>query len=122
MVSAIALLLFLSTLLIKYIVSTKYFISELAFDWDESKAKVNVRKHGVSFVEAQTAFYDENARLRYDYDHSLEDERYILLGLSSSLNLLVMCHVYREEKQIIRIISARKATKQENQQYRNFFL
>lgn len=97
-------------------------MSELVFDWDESKAKVNVRKHGVSFLEAQTAFYDENARLRYDCDHSLEEERYILLGLSSSLNLLVVCHIYREEKQVIRIISARKATKQENQQYRNFFL
>jgi uncharacterized protein len=107
-------------LFIKYIVSTKYFISDLAFDWGESKSKVNIRKHGVSFEEAQTAFYDENARLSYDCDHSLDEERYILLGLSSLLRLLVVCHVYREEKEIIRIISARNATKQENQQYRNF--
>ncbi len=97
-------------------------MSELAFDWDEDKSKVNVRKHGVSFEEAQTAFHDENARLRYDCDHSLDEERYILLGLSSSLRLLVVCHVYRKEKEIVRIISARKATKQENQQYYSFYL
>jgi uncharacterized protein len=86
------------------------------------KPGVNERKHGVSFEEAQTVFYDENARLRYDSDHSLEEERYILLGISNMLRLLVVCHVCREEQGIIRIISARKATKQEGKQYRGFSL
>lgn len=97
-------------------------MSELAFDWDDLKARVNEQKHGVSFEEAQTVFYDENARLRYDAEHSLNEERYILIGISSSLRLVVVCHVYREEDGIIRIISARKATKQEVQQYRRFSL
>jgi uncharacterized protein len=97
-------------------------MSELSFDWDDQKAKVNERKHGVSFEEAQTVFYDENARLRYDQDHSLDEERYILLGISSLLRLLVVCHVYREGKGVIRIVSARKATKQEVKQYRGFSL
>lgn len=97
-------------------------MSELAFDWDNQKAKVNERKHGVSFEEAQTVFYDENARLRYDSDPSLDEERYILLGISSLLRLLIVCHVYREGESKIRIISARKATKQEVKQYRSFSL
>ena len=97
-------------------------MSELAFDWDDLKAKANERKHGVSFEETRTVFYDENARLRYDSDHSLNEERYILLGISSSLRLVVVCHVYREGNGIIRIISARKATKQEIQQNRRFSL
>jgi uncharacterized DUF497 family protein len=67
-------------------------------------------------------FYDENARLRYDSDRSLNEERYILLGISGLLRLLVVCHVYREGQGIIRIISARKATKQEVKQYRSFSL
>jgi uncharacterized protein len=95
-------------------------MSELVFDWDSQKARINEQKHGISFIEAQTVFYDENARLRYDSDHSLDEERYILLGISSSFRLLVVCHVYREEQDIIRIISARKATKKEAQQYRGF--
>jgi uncharacterized protein len=67
-------------------------------------------------------FYDENARLRYDTDHSLDEERYIILGISRMLRLLVVCHVYREEQEIIRIISARISTKQESKQYRGFSL
>lgn len=69
---------FHSNLAYKILCTYNVFVNELAFDWDESKAKVNVRKHGVSFVEAPSAFYDENARLRYDYDHSIEEEWYIL--------------------------------------------
>jgi uncharacterized protein len=95
-------------------------MSELAFDWDSQKARINEQKHGISFTEAQTVFYDKNARLRYDSDHSLDEERYILLGISSSFRLLVVCHVHRKEQDIIRIISARKATKKEAQQYRGF--
>lgn len=106
----------------KLLCSYNVSMSELVFDWDDQKARVNERKHGVSFEEAQTVFYDENARLHYDTDHSLDEERYILLGISNMLRLLVVCHVYREEKEIIRIISARKATKQESKQYRGFSL
>ena len=97
-------------------------MSELRFEWDKLKAESNKQKHGVSFYEAQTAFYDENARLRHDSEHSIDEERYVLLGMSSSLRLLVVCHLYQEDIELIRIISARKATKRERQQYREFFL
>jgi len=96
-------------------------MSELEFEWDDQKARANERKHGISFQEAQTVFYDENARLLYDSNHSFDEERYILLGISGSLYLLVVCHVYKEDRGIIRIISARKATKQESKQYRSFY-
>ena len=96
-------------------------MSELRFEWDRLKAASNKQKHGVSFDEAQTAFYDENARLRHDSEHSIDEERYVLLGMSSSLRLLVVCHFYQEDIELIRIISARKATKRERQQYRDFF-
>lgn len=96
------------------------YMSEMRFDWDDQKAESNEQKHGVSFEEAETVFYDENARLMYDPEHSLEEERYILLGMSSSLRLLVVCHLYRESDELIRIISARKATKRERQQYHEF--
>ncbi|MDJ0900069.1 MAG: BrnT family toxin [Xenococcus sp. MO_188.B8] len=97
-------------------------MNELRFEWDRFKAESNRQKHGVSFDEAQTVFYDENARLRHDSEHSIDEERYILLGMSSSLRLLVVCHLYQEDIELIRIISARKATKRERQQYREFFL
>ena len=97
-------------------------MSELRFEWDEFKAESNVQKHGISFDEAQTIFYDENARLRYDSEHSTDEERHVLLGMSSSLRLLVVSHLYQEDIELIRIISARKATKPEQQQYREFFL
>ena len=69
-------------------------MSESCFDWDDQKAKTNERKHGVSFEEARTVFYDENARLRYDPDHSLDEERYILLGISGLFRILIVCHVF----------------------------
>lgn len=96
-------------------------MSELRFEWDEFKAENNEQKHGISFNEAQTAFYDENARLRYDSEHSIDEERYILLGMSSSLRLLVVSHLYQKDIELVRIISVRKATKRERQQYRTFF-
>nr|WP_208492215.1 BrnT family toxin [aff. Roholtiella sp. LEGE 12411] len=92
----------------------------MRFEWDERKAKSNEQKHGVSFNEAETVFYDENARLLYDPEHSLEEDRYILLGMSASLRLLLVCHLYQESQEVIRIISARKATKREHQQYQSF--
>ena len=92
----------------------------LTFDWDPAKARLNQGKHGVSFEEAQTAFYDENARLIYDPDHSQTEDRYLLLGLSASLRLVVVSHTYRAEETVIRIISARRATKQEQRQYASY--
>jgi uncharacterized DUF497 family protein len=92
----------------------------LRFAWDEQKALANQQKHGVSFDEAESVFYDENARFLYDAEHSSEEERYILLGMSDSLRLLVVCHTYREQEEVIRIFSARKANKRERQQYRSF--
>lgn len=92
-------------------------MKELRFEWDEKKFNLNQRKHGISFLEAQTVFSDENGLLLDDPDHSLEEERYIVLGMSSKLRLLVISHTYRKEDLIIRIISARKATRMEHRQY-----
>jgi uncharacterized protein len=94
----------------------------LKFEWDQLKARSNEKKHGISFNEAETVFYDENARLLYDAEHSTEEERYILLGMSNSLTLLVVCHGYKEDEEIIRIFSARRANKREQQQYQSFLL
>lgn len=92
-------------------------MNEVKFTWDEEKAKANVRKHGVSFEEASSVFADENARLKHDPEHSDEEDRFIILGFSSSLRVLVVCHVYRQNDQVIRIISGRKATRNERAQY-----
>lgn len=92
------------------------------FEWDENKNKSNQQKHGISFNEAKTVFYDDNARLIYDPEHSRDEERYILLGLSSSLRILIVIHAYRKNDEIIRIISARKATKSEIQHYKDRLL
>ena len=89
----------------------------IAFTWDPAKEKANQGKHGISFDEAQTVFLDENAQLIADPDHSMEEDRFILLGLSTSLRLLVVCHCYRENEQLIRIISARKASRHERRTY-----
>ena len=70
-------------------------MDEITFEWDTQKAQTNERKHGISFEEAETAFYDLNARTSYDLDHSQDEDRYILLGISESFNLIVVCHVYR---------------------------
>ena len=92
-------------------------MSGLNFEWDGGKSASNEKKHGVSFDEAKTVFYDENAQLIDDPDHSIEEERFILLGLSSKLRELVVCHCYRSNDSLIRIISARKANKRESKQY-----
>jgi uncharacterized protein len=89
----------------------------LSFDWDERKSLANKRKHKVSFEEAQTVFYDEEALLRDDPDHSDDEDRFILLGISAALRTLVVCHCYRKADQIIRIISARKASRSEAREY-----
>ena len=92
-------------------------MSELHFEWDSVKADANFRKHGIDFAEAKSVFADEQAKIIPDPDHSEGEERFILLGLSIKLRLLVVCHCYREQNNTIRIISARKATKPESRQY-----
>jgi len=94
-------------------------MDEISFSWNEIKAASNFRKHGVSFAEAQTVFADEFARLIHDPDHSREEERFILLGLSSNMKVLAVCHCERRQNQV-RIISARKADKSERMQYEAF--
>lgn len=92
-------------------------MSNIRFTWDATKVAQNRRKHGVSFEEAQSVFYDDYAQLVADPDHSREEDRFILLGRSSQMRLLIVCHCYRESDSVIRIISARKATKKEQQSY-----
>jgi uncharacterized DUF497 family protein len=92
-------------------------MKEIIFEWDETKNKTNLRKHKVSFEEAKSVFYDENALLITDPDHSKEESRFILLGFSNSLKFLVVVHVYRMNDEVIRIISARKATNSESKIY-----
>lgn len=92
-------------------------MSTLKFEWDEHKASANLKKHGVSFDEAKSVFYDERAKLIDDPEHSDDEERFILLGLSSSLRIMVVCHCYRSSGNVIRIISARKATTSEAKFY-----
>ena len=89
----------------------------IKFEWDENKNRTNQKKHGISFIEAQTVFYDDEALVIDDPEHSKEEERFIILGLSNKANLLVVCHCYRASETVIRIISARKATKTESQYY-----
>lgn len=89
----------------------------IKFEWDPAKAAANIEKHGVSFDEAQTVFYDEFAVQFFDEDHSLDEERFLLLGLSTGARLLLVCHCERESDSLIRIISARNATKRERTFY-----
>jgi len=92
-------------------------MDDLRFVWDPRKARENERKHGVSFDEAQTVFLDDYALLIGDPDHSEDEDRFLLLGVSSRLRLLVVCHCYREARDTIRVISARKADREERRQY-----
>lgn len=90
------------------------------FEWDNSKARSNLKKHGVSFEEAKTVYYDHYARLIGDPDHSDHESRFVLLGMSERLRLLVVCHCDRNDDSSIRIISARKATKREHKMYEGY--
>ena len=92
-------------------------MAELRFAWDERKNASNRKKHGVSFEEAQTVFSDEHALLIADPDHSEDEDRFVLLGLSSALRTLVVCHCCRQDESVIRIISARKADRAERSEY-----
>lgn len=92
-------------------------VTELRFEWDPKKAAENRRKHGISFEEAESIFADEFAILLDDPDHSLEEERFLLLGLSAKLRTLVVSHCYRKADDVVRLISARKATREERDVY-----
>lgn len=92
----------------------------LIFEWDQTKAESNLKKHGISFEEAKTIFDDENARLILDPDHSENEERFILLGMSYTLKILTVVHCFRDNEGVIRIISARKSTKNETKHYKEF--
>jgi len=95
-------------------------MNEITFAWDERKNRENQRKHSISFEEATTIFADENARLIHDPEHSQSEDRFILLGFSSKLRILVVMHAYRQDEKEVRIISARKATPKERKQYGNY--
>lgn len=92
-------------------------VSSIRFEWDAHKDATNQRKHGVSFDEAATAFSDDRALLIADPDHSDEEDRFLLLGLSAALRVLVVCHCLRQRDTVIRIISARKANRTEQREY-----
>lgn len=92
-------------------------MKKLEFSWDHRKAQINKQKHGVSFEEAQSVFYDGNARIIHDLDHSEDEDRFILLGISLKLRMLVVSHCYRAQDSVIRIISARRATEREREKY-----
>ncbi len=92
----------------------------IRFVWDSVKAAENKRNHGVSFEEARSVFFDENARFEHDPDHSIDDDRFLLLGMSYTFRVLLVVHCFREEDQVVRLISARKATKTERRQYEGF--
>jgi len=89
----------------------------ISFAWDNRKSEANKRKHGVSFNEAKSVFYDENAIRYYDPDHSGNEDRFLMVGLSQKLRILIVCHCFQDEDSVIRIISARKATKNEEDHY-----
>jgi len=96
-------------------------MSGLRFEWDSDKAESNEAKHGVSFEEASTVFYDDAALLIDDPDRSEDEDRFVLLGMSMVSRILVVCHCYRESDEVIRLISARKADRQERAEYRKRF-
>ena len=93
-------------------------MNEISFEWDSSKAALNAKKHGVSFEEAKTVFYDEHALVILDPDHSSVEDRFIIMGLSSALRVLVVVHCFRKSGSSIRLISARRAGTKEQKPYR----
>ena len=92
-------------------------MAEIRFEWDEDKNRDNQAKHRVSFEEALTVFFDEEALFIPDPEHSNTEERFVILGMSSTLRVLVVCHCYRQSSEVIRIVSARKASRVERKQY-----
>ena len=97
-------------------------MNDIKFQWDDNKNKINQKKHKISFEEAQSVFFDEEALIIDESEQSLDEERFIILGLSHKANLLVVCHCYRKSDTIIRIIAERKATVRETISYnKNLF-
>lgn len=94
-------------------------MDNINFEWDENKNQINQQKHKISFDEAKSVFYDSDALIIDDPEHSQEEDRFIILGFSRNTNLLVVCHCYKASDTKIRIISARKATASEAKQYNN---
>ena len=92
-------------------------MDELRFEWDKKKERINIKKHGISFEEASSAFYDEKAIQFFDPDHSEDEDRFILLGISFKLRILVVCRCFRESETVVRLVSARKADRDEQQEY-----
>ena len=92
-------------------------MSELRFEWDEQKNRANQRKHGVSFEEARTVFFDQQAVEFYDDEYGQMEDRFLLLGVSAKMRILMVCHCLREGGDVIRVISARKATRNEQRDY-----
>lgn len=95
-------------------------MKDIRFEWDDNKNNINKKKHKIAFDEAKTVFQDEEALVIDDPDHSDQEDRFIIMGMSKKANLLVVCHCYRDSDSVIRIISARKATKTETRQYYEF--
>ena len=89
----------------------------LSFEWDENKNEINKKKHGISFETAQEVFYDDNAILFDDPDHSVGEERFLIIGMTRSLKVCIVSHCYRDQANVIRLISAREATKHERKTY-----
>ncbi len=94
-----------------------YVYGIIDFEWDDAKSESNLLKHGVGFEEASTVFYDPHALFVPDEDHSYDEERFVIVGLSAAARALTVCHCYRSVNELIRIISARKATKNEEAVY-----
>ena len=92
-------------------------VADLRFVWDQRKSEANARKHGITFAEAETVFLDDEALLLSDPDHSDDEDRFILMGMSARLRVVVVCHCYRDDEATVRIISARKADRQERLEY-----
>ena len=92
-------------------------MKQLRFEWDKEKERINIRKHGISFEEARMVFYDEKAIQFFDPDHSEDEDRFLLLGISFKLRILIVCHCFRESETVIRLFSARKADREEEQEY-----
>ena len=93
-------------------------MTSLRFEWEPRKASANLKKHGISFEEAKSVFYDESAKLISDPDHSEDEGRFVLLGVSYSLRVILVCHCYRSGSNVVRIISARKAAAKESKAYK----
>ena len=87
------------------------------FDWDENKNRIHLEKHGITFEEASTVFFDDRAILFDDPEHSIDEDRFLLLGMSETAKACIVCHCYRKSDTVIRIISARQATRKEEQRY-----